>query len=621
MAAAAAVARALQDSGIVAVTSRSGAADVAGAITTGRMDLTVRGASTLTIDLIDDDRVLVASSVAREESTVRWAGRTWVLVRVSRQAEGVQLVFEPAAVVALRRRRGVKKAAEGAVTRIDFMRGLARDAKVAVWVPPLDRGGLSRTVRPAVETQEKRQPGFARGASFRVKGRVADGEQRSVAVLMLNSAWTVTVGRPAAVRQRALVMTTMAATQESSIRNLTGGDRDSQGVFQQRVSSGYKNRRNVPLATRDFLTWAPGRPAALAVMVGNPGRSLGWAVSQAQRDYTFGTSRQGVDYDVWRRESEATVQAWTGGAALTDTPRGGLVSRRDAWERQADESSWDAMQRLCDEIQLRCFEESGRIVISDDATLQSMAPDVTITPAEAWVTDITFDYDVGLRSAEARVAGTLAAGQLVQGRAVQVTGYGAADGRWIVETITSDLHSDDVDVTLTRPKPVLPEPAVETSVDSGDAALSGGVASAGGIAAATSQGALLATGNVVIANQGRRNMTAGGVGGDWAGSGPLAESIAVTSGLPVSSRKRGRVNTASGNTSDHYQGATSSYAVDLACVGARGDQALARIMAVLGRPDYKGGSWLNLTVGGYRFQVGWRVAGHFDHIHVGVKKA
>jgi predicted chitinase len=29
---------------------------------------------------------------------------------------------------------------------------------------------------------------------------------------------------------------------------------------------------------------------------------------------------------------------------------------------------------------------------------------------------------------------------------------------------------------------------------------------------------------------------------------------------------------------------------------------------------------LNFNVGGYRYQFGWRVAGHFDHIHVGVKK-
>jgi hypothetical protein len=43
-------------------------------------------------------------------------------------------------------------------------------------------------------------------------------------------------------------------------------------------------------------------------------------------------------------------------------------------------------------------------------------------------------------------------------------------------------------------------------------------------------------------------------------------------------------------------------------------------MDFLDRPDYVGGSWLDLNKDGYRYQIGWKVADHFDHIHVGVKK-
>jgi hypothetical protein len=72
--------------------------------------------------------------------------------------------------------------------------------------------------------------------------------------------------------------------------------------------------------------------------------------------------------------------------------------------------------------------------------------------------------------------------------------------------------------------------------------------------------------------------------------------------------------------SDHYQGNSDAYAIDLSVKGQEGDQLLAHIMKKFGYPKYRGGSWFNVTLGGYRYQIGWRVANHFDHIHIGVKK-
>ena len=122
----------------------------------------------------------------------------------------------------------------------------------------------------------------------------------------------------------------------------------------------------------------------------------------------------------------------------------------------------------------------------------------------------------------------------------------------------------------------------------------------------------------------------GGTGGDWGGSMQRALWFARTAddwamangkkGSIISSQKRSRVLTASGNTSDHYKGNQNAYAVDIATAGAEGDTLLAYIMEKFGHPEYKGGSWFNVTIDGYRYQVGWKVKNHFDHIHVGVKK-
>ena len=122
----------------------------------------------------------------------------------------------------------------------------------------------------------------------------------------------------------------------------------------------------------------------------------------------------------------------------------------------------------------------------------------------------------------------------------------------------------------------------------------------------------------------------GGAGGNWGGSMPralwfakVADEWGAANGKNrslVTSQKRSRVLTASGNMSDHFKGNESAYAVDIAARGEEGDALLAYIMAKFGHPEYKGGSWFNVNKNGYRYQVGWKVKNHFDHIHVGVKK-
>ncbi|CAB4159354.1 Glycoside hydrolase, family 19, catalytic [uncultured Caudovirales phage] len=122
----------------------------------------------------------------------------------------------------------------------------------------------------------------------------------------------------------------------------------------------------------------------------------------------------------------------------------------------------------------------------------------------------------------------------------------------------------------------------------------------------------------------------GGENGNWGGAMTRALWFAYNANLfmeknygkknVVSSQKRTRLLTASGNVSDHFEGVGNAYAVDLACKGEEGDALLAHLMQLFGHPEYKGGSWFNVTKNGYRYQIGWRVKNHFDHIHVGVKK-
>ena len=72
-------------------------------------------------------------------------------------------------------------------------------------------------------------------------------------------------------------------------------------------------------------------------------------------------------------------------------------------------------------------------------------------------------------------------------------------------------------------------------------------------------------------------------------------------------------------------GNTNAWAADLAVRGIQRptpqtEEAARRVAAALGYPDWTGGD-LKVTIQGYRFQVLWKVSGHFNHVHVGVRKA
>jgi hypothetical protein len=82
--------------------------------------------------------------------------------------------------------------------------------------------------------------------------------------------------------------------------------------------------------------------------------------------------------------------------------------------------------------------------------------------------------------------------------------------------------------------------------------------------------------------------------------------------------------TTGGAQSDHHISRTDSWAADLAVRGIQyptpaTELAAKRVSEALGVPNWAGGD-LTKIIDGYRFQVLWKVDGHFNHVHVGVRK-
>jgi hypothetical protein len=118
-------------------------------------------------------------------------------------------------------------------------------------------------------------------------------------------------------------------------------------------------------------------------------------------------------------------------------------------------------------------------------------------------------------------------------------------------------------------------------------------------------------------------------GGNYSGTTRPVEALARIAheyGLTTTSGKRPTVNTASGNVSDHYEGNKVANARDLGGTVPEMDRAAVALAKKLGIKGYKKGQRLEKTItrGGLRYQILYRTntgGDHFDHIHVGVKRA
>lgn len=114
--------------------------------------------------------------------------------------------------------------------------------------------------------------------------------------------------------RRAAVIGIMTAMQESTLRNLNYGDRDSLGLFQQRAGWASAAERTVPAsAATMFYTGGHAGQRGLFAVPGWRTMPL-WAAAQSVQVSAFPTA-----YAKWERTAEAVVAALLGGRVLDPT--------------------------------------------------------------------------------------------------------------------------------------------------------------------------------------------------------------------------------------------------------------------------------------------------------------
>lgn len=448
-------------------------------------------AATLTLGLHDPLRVLVRSKIATQRITARLGAEVYVLVQVSKQGPDLTLTFEEQYVNALRQVRGPLKMQRSTISRAGFARRLCLDPLAAGYVqgapltfwspefapasgkrgkrrgkplppgqPDVPRNGATSSKR-VPDVAPSRQP-FAAGAHLTVQGVAADANQRE------NAAICLTTAARAGASHTVLLSVLETISVESNMRNLTGGDRDSVGLYQQRASQSWHGLRNREEATREYVAQARKVEAA------NPSWTPGQIAAEVQRPRSDLRGR----YEQRRAEAEAWLAAWQG-TATPDTQVGASGSGGGyEFSRGADETSWDAVKRLADELHWRAYASGSTVIFASDAALLAQPVALRLTEQSPGVDSIDFDWDAGKRAARATCTLEVAEPSALEpGQVVVLSELGVADGPWLVSDITHDYLAPQLTLELLRAQPALPEPPDQ--VAAGATSLGAGAGTAG----------------------------------------------------------------------------------------------------------------------------------------------
>jgi hypothetical protein len=169
----------------------------------------------------------------------------------------------------------------------------------------------------------------------------ADGTARLDPEQMANAATITAVGIRRGMTDQGIAVALAAALQESKLRNLSGGDRDSIGLFQQRPSQGWGKAEQIA-----DPRYAAGKFYGALVKVKNWQKMTTGQAAQAVQK-----SADGSLYDDWATEAATLAKALAGDApgavacVITDMPaQTGSAARQALAESVA--MDWGTVQTV-----------------------------------------------------------------------------------------------------------------------------------------------------------------------------------------------------------------------------------------------------------------------------------
>lgn len=601
--------------------------DIAGSITDGTIERSISEASTLTITLHDPRRAIMGSEIWDYTVDVELDGNWFRLKQFQKSGDDMILLFEDRIVSWLRLHKKALKISRNKLTRAEFIKlmvdEIKEDNKLGVDISFRTPELKKRLPIAKAKTEKKRRsdkdPGLHRDIDVKVKGKAATKKQKALIEAVLD------VGIHDKVNDLLLRCAIMVITQESGVTTeATNGTHV--GLFQQNNQPG-SIWRQLGGATRDPTKDAKAFFHQLEAVY----KSAPMSTSAAGYCEMVQVSGQGSLYAQWEDEARATVKEYNGGSggeAVEDSTYERTYARQFQFTRgQPDgpknENSWQAGQRLADQVRKRLFVVGNTVYYYDDNQLLKAKPIMVIDEDSEGITSIDFDCDEDKATNEATIICRAERWLAHPGEVVTLQDtMGKAKGRWLVQNISRPLFSEDTTITLYRPIDPLKEPAPELNTVTKERRNK-----------ANKKG----DGHVVIAPGANRP---GKAISPWvidfleSAAGQTSEEIKINFGT-----NHNQYST-SGNVSDHWDGNAADINVggdarSSAAALSKGINIATALLVTLGVDHKTAHQWastdglLNFSspasvhqYKGYRIQIGWRtlVGGdHYNHVHFGMR--
>ena len=259
--------------------------------------------------------------------------------------------------------------------------------------------------------------------ALNVKGRAADPEQ------LRHGQMCVEICRGRGGDHESCAGTVATAIQESVLRNMRGGDRDSAGLFQQRPSMGWGSYAQVTdpsYAINKFLD--------KFLSYRRQGQDWLRASHNTQRSAFSSAPAK------WYGEGQAFASQFAGSGGSTSSFATGTAdgstgvqpyefSRGDANNK---ENTWDCSGRLADEVQFRRFMRLGAMWYCSDDWLFKQNVIYRLDEFSPGVIKLTFDFETrGEGPAEANLQVAAKRYAFAPGDLVELQNEGPGCRKWV----------------------------------------------------------------------------------------------------------------------------------------------------------------------------------------------
>ena len=446
-------------------------------IVSGNVARTIEGASTMTIAVNDYDRVLQRSRFLGAEVDILVDGLWFRLTDVRKNGDNKELVFEDREVAILRKKAKML-AKWGVMTRAQFVKRLIRKHVPELEIPILPAiKDKKQLTKPKDKDEKKKNRDFGLPNRDEPQHRTRDPDIKILTIKNVpatkeqlnNCERVLDQGVEMDCRRKILVASIMTIIQESRARNVVGGDKDSTGLFQQRSSQGWPASRNIEKDSAAFFK------AAKLEDQKNPGEEVWELCANVQRP------REDLrkEYNRWHAEGErivtaygiagqtnydeialfsANLQNWEKFTGDTNSQDFQFYCGRQKGKKWKEESIWDCIGRLADEVNWRRFMVSGSLYFVDEPRLFGAKPFMTISEKTDGIDNIDFSYSTGKRNSEVTVTCRIHRWVAPPGSTVLIRDCGLINGKWLVSTVERNLFNTDATITLKKPRAKLPEP-------------------------------------------------------------------------------------------------------------------------------------------------------------------